>query len=56
MSDKAKTMETDSIAAFAEMSNPGTSLFTEKMDDLIFVYNQITDICFDSNNIYLIAN
>ena len=56
VSDKAKTMETDSIAAFAEMSNPGTSLFTDKMDDLIFVYNHTTDICFDSNNIYLIAN
>lgn len=56
VSDKAKTMETDSIAAFAEMSNPGTSLFTEKMDDLIFVYNQTTDICFDNDNIYLIAN
>lgn len=56
VSDKAKTMETDSIAAFAEMSNPGTSLFTEKMDDLIFVYNHTTDICFDNDNIYLIAN
>ncbi|MBQ6601691.1 MAG: hypothetical protein IIX36_08605 [Clostridia bacterium] len=56
VSDKAKAIETDSIAAFAEMSNPGTSLFTEKMDDLIFIYNQTTDICFDNNNIYLIAN
>lgn len=56
VSDKAKEIETDSIAAFAEMSNPGTSLFTDKMDDLIFVYNQTTDICFDNNNIYLIAN
>ena len=56
VSDKAKAIETDSIAAFAEMSNPGTSLFTDKMDDLIFVYNQTTDICFDNNNIYLIAN
>lgn len=56
VSDKAKTMETDSIAAFAEMSNPGTSLFTDKMDDLIFVYNKTSDICFDNNNIYLIAN
>ena len=56
VSDKAKTMETDTIATFAEMSNPGTRLFTDKMDDLIFVYNQTTDICFDSNNIYLIAN
>ncbi len=56
VSDKAKAIETDSIVAFAEMSNPGTNLFTEKMDDLIFVYNQTTDICFDNNNIYLIAN
>ena len=56
VSDKAKEIETDSIAAFAEMSNPGTNLFTEKMDDLIFVYNHTTDICFDNNNIYLIAN
>lgn len=56
VSDKAKAIETDSIAAFAEMSNPGTNLFTEKMDDLIFVYNQTTDICFDNDNIYLIAN
>lgn len=56
ISDKAKAIETDSIAVFAEMSNPGTNLFTEKMDDLIFVYNQTTDICFDNNNIYLIAN
>lgn len=56
VSDKAKAIETDSIAAFAEMSNPGTSLFTEKMDDMIMIYNQTTDICFDSNNIYLIAN
>lgn len=56
VSDKAKAIETDSIAAFAEMSNPGTSLFTEKMDDLIFVYNHTTDIYFDDSNIYLIAN
>ena len=56
VSDKAKAIETDSIVAFAEMSNPGTSLFTEKMDDLVFVDNQTTDICFDNNNIYLIAN
>lgn len=56
VSDKVKSIETDSIAEFATMSNPGTSLFTDKMDDLIFVYNHTTDICFDSDNIYLIAN
>ena len=56
VSDKAKAIETDSIIAFAEMSNPGTSLFTEKMDDLVFIYNKTTEICFDDDNIYLIAN
>lgn len=55
VSEKAKAIESDSISAFSEMSNPGTSLFTDKMDDMIFVYNHTTDICFDSNNIYLIA-
>lgn len=54
--EKAIAIETDSISAFAEMSNPGTSLFTEKMDDMITIYNHTTDICFDDNNIYLIAN
>lgn len=54
--EKAIAIETDSISAFAEMNNPGTSLFTEKMDDLITIYNHTTDICFDDKNIYLIAN
>ncbi len=56
VSDKVKSIESDSIVAFAEMSNPGTTLFIEKMDDLIQIYNHITDIYFDNNNIYLVAN
>lgn len=56
VSDKAKAIESDSIVAFAELSNPGTHLFVEKMDDMITIYNHTTDICFDDNNIYLIAN
>lgn len=56
VSDKAKAIENDSIVAFAEMSNPGTNLFAEKMDDMIMIYNHTTDIYFDDNNIYLIAN
>lgn len=54
--DKAKAIESDSIIAFAEMSNPETNLFTEKMDDMITIYNHTTDIYFDYKNIYLIAN
>lgn len=54
--DKASSTEKEIIETFAEMSNPGTNLFTEKMDDLIKIYAHTTDILFDNNNIYLIAN
>lgn len=53
---KAVLIGKEVIETFAEMSNPGTNLFTEKMDDLIQIYVNTTDILFDNNNIYLIAN
>ncbi len=56
VSDKVVTIEKETIKAFAQMSNPGTHLFTEKMQDLINIYNHTTDIYFDNHNIYLIAN
>lgn len=56
VNDKALLIEKEVIETFAEMSNPGTNLFTEKMDDLIQIYVNTTDIFFDNNNIYLIAN
>lgn len=43
------------IEAFAELSNPGISVFTERMCDLIQIYNHTSEICFDRDNIYLIA-
>ena len=55
-SDKVVTIEKETIKVFAQMSNPGTRLFTEKMQDLINIYNHTTDIYFDNRNIYLIAN
>lgn len=56
VSNKVVTIEKETIKAFAQMSNPGTHLFTEKMQDLINIYNHTTDIYFDKNSIYLIAN
>lgn len=56
VSNKVITIEKETIKAFAQMSNPGTHLFTEKMQDLINIYNHTTDIYFDNHNIYLIAN
>lgn len=51
----AKNIELESISAFAKFSNPETSLFTEKMRDMVRIYNHTTQICFDDENIYLIA-
>lgn len=43
------------IASFAEISNPGVGVFTERMRDLIQIYNHTSEISFDRDNIYLIA-
>ena len=43
------------VESFAEISNPGIGVFTERMSDLIQIYNHTSEICFDKDNIYLIA-
>ena len=43
------------IESFAEVSNPNTGVFMQKMEDMIRIYDKTTDICFDNKNIYLIA-
>ena len=48
-------MERNALKEFAQMSNPETGLFTEKMEDMIRIYNQTTGIYFDDENIYLTA-
>lgn len=54
--NKAKEIESDSIMAFAEISNPGVNIFTEKMNDLILIFNHTNEICFDNNNIFIISD
>lgn len=51
----AKNIELESIPIFAKFCNPETSLFTAKMRDMVRIYNRTTQICFDDENIYLIA-
>ena len=58
--DKLRTttmrIEQKSVRDFAYLSNPSTGVFVEKMDDMIQIYNQTTQIYFDEKNIYLMAN
>ena len=55
LGESALAGEKKTVAAFAEISNPGTAVFLEKLDDMIQIYSRTTDICFDDKNIYLIA-
>ncbi len=57
--DKIKTnaseISKEVIESFAEVSNPNTGLFIQKMEDMIRIYNRTTEICVDKDNVYLIA-
>lgn len=49
-------MEKKVIREFAKISNPGIRVFVEKMEDMIRIYNYTSQICFDEDRIYLVAN
>lgn len=49
-------IEKKAVKEFAKLSNPGTDVFINKMDDMIQIYNYTSQIYFDENRIYLIAN
>ncbi|WP_246597289.1 hypothetical protein [Faecalicatena faecalis] len=53
--ESADDIELSTIEAFAEISNPETHVFIEKMEDMIQIYNHTGQICFDDRKIYLIA-
>ena len=48
-------MKEKAVRAFSEVSNPNTSVFVDKMEEMVRIYNRTTEICFDRENIYLIA-
>ena len=50
----AKGMEADAVKALAAAGNPGTGVFTEKLNTLNQISNHTSGICFDRENIYLV--
>ena len=44
------------VHQFASLSNSGTRVFIDRMEDMIQIYNHTEQICFDDEKIYLIAN
>lgn len=55
LKENADRMEQNTLAAFAEISNPETGVLTEKMQDLIRIYNHTAEIYFDEEKLYLVA-
>ena len=55
LQNKACEREMKAISTFSALSNPGTRVFVNKMEDMIQIYNHTSSICVDKQNIYLIA-
>ena len=53
--DGAQGISREVIESFAEVSNPNTGGFISKLEDMDKIYNQTKEICFDKDNLYLIA-
>ena len=53
MKKSAHSMQAQSIKEFAEISNPQTGVFIDRLEDVIRIFNHTDQICFDRENIYL---
>ncbi|MGN0246437.1 MAG: hypothetical protein ACI4DK_10785 [Lachnospiraceae bacterium] len=52
----ASEMEMKAVKEFAVIANPGTSVFEDKMDDIVRIFNRTSQICFDEEKIYLLTD
>ena len=55
LSDKAGALEGKAVRGFSALGNPETSVLTERMEDMIQIYNHTESICFDRERIYLVG-
>lgn len=56
MKESAVDKEKKTLRDFAHISNPEISIFIEKMDDMIQIYNHTSEIYFDKEKIYLVSS
>ncbi len=56
LADKAEDTKIKAVHTFASLGDPGTVLITDRLQDMIRIYNHTESICFDNERIYLIAN
>ena len=48
-------MNQEIVLSFAKAGDPNTRMFTEKMEEMIKIYNKTTEIGLDRDNVYLIC-
>jgi hypothetical protein len=51
----ATSMERSAVGAFAGISNPGTRIFVDKINNMVQIYNHTEGIYFDDKMIYLVS-
>lgn len=55
LSNQAEKLESAAVRSFAEIRDPGIRVFVSKLTDMAQIYNHTSGICFDDENIYLLA-
>ena len=53
--EQVSAMKTEPIREFAKLHNPNVGVLTDRMEDLIQIYNHTERICIDKDNIYLVG-
>ncbi len=54
LTGKAEDAKEKAVYAFASLGDPQTALITDRLQDMIRIYNHTESICFDNERIYLI--
>ena len=55
LTDKACSLEEKAVHEFAFLGDPGISVLTERMNDMVQIYNHTEHICFDREHIYFVG-
>lgn len=55
LKDNANKIETNTVEKFTEVKNPNVTLFIDRMNDLIQIFNHTEKIYFDQDQIYLVS-
>ena len=56
LSKNANNLAMDAVKSLSSVSDPGLSLFTERIDEMNRIYNHTSEICFDKEHIYLVSD